>query len=496
MPGWRGRSRGHGAGAEVLEQRARCWCGGVGVGSTGSWQKAPRRGGGISEGLGAEDSMLGCRARGRGLGAGARSRLPAIVPGAPAAAISAARGRRQQRRGSGMPLPAEEGAVAAAPRSRRPLHFLSRPSRRRSDGRAALGGPGREVESARPPPALPPLSATAAAAPAPARAAGGRDAPALPGGAGTLPQCRGRGRSSQPEGGDAACACPALLPPREMNMSLPGRVSCSMLNCFVSAAFYSPSLLHGSGAVRRLRSPAHMPVEASCGCAQGEGGSPSPRSHTPPEDTAARPCCPGRAQGHSSARRRGPSPGRPRSLCWAPQAPRLAWSWKITVREQPTPGELRTPPWLRACRTLRCCCCAERGSCPRRLLYLQGEGVSCRPTLSPPGHSWPNGLRGLREACEESGVLTPALPVPGLGPWLEGMLSLCPPCAAGEEGLKDTHAGGELRLPCSSSCCSLGFLCELQSDEGRGSLLPGCCTGTRVGTHLPFVLSGLVPHSE
>lgn len=221
------------------------------------------------------------------------------------------------------------------PRSRRPLHFLPRPSRRRSDGRAALGGPGREVESARPPPALPPLSA---AAPAPARAAGGRDAPALPGGAGTLPQCRGR--SSQPEGGDAACDCPALLPSRKMNMSLPGRVSCSMLNCFVSAAFYSPSLLHGSGAISQPRSPTDMPVGASSASARGEGGSPSPGSQMPPEDTVGRPYCPGRAQGHSSARRRGLSPGRPWPLCWAPQALCPAWSWEITCARA---SELRKP---------------------------------------------------------------------------------------------------------------------------------------------------------
>lgn len=72
------------------------------------------------------------------------------------------------------------------------------------------------------------------------------------------------------------------------------------------------------------------------------------------------------------------------------------------------------------------------------------------------------------------------------------MLSLCPPCAAGEDGLKDTQAGGELRLPCSSSCCSLGFLCELQSDDGRGSLLPGCRTSTRPYT-FPLCSPGLVP---
>lgn len=243
-------------------------------------------------------------------------------------------GRRQVPAGAA-PWAGNAVPVLANPPSRHPLHFLSRPSRRRSDGRAALGAPGREVESARPPPALPPLSAAAAVAPA--RAAGGRDAPALPGGARTLPQCRGR--SSQPEGGDAACACPALLPPLEMNMSLPGRVSCSMLNCFVSAAFYSPSLLRGSGAVSQRRSPAHMPVEASSGSAREEGGSPS---HMP-EDTVAGLCCPGWAQGHSSARRRGLSPGRPWSLCWAPRAPRPVWSSEITVLEQPSPGEPRAP---------------------------------------------------------------------------------------------------------------------------------------------------------
>lgn len=59
-------------------------------------------------------------------------------------------------------------------------------------------------------------------------------------------------------------------------------------------------------------------------------------------------------------------------------------------------------------------------------------------------------------------MLTPTLPVNGMGLWQEGMLSLCLPCTAGEEGLKDTQAGGELRLPCSSSCCSLGFFCKLQ----------------------------------
>lgn len=41
----------------------------------------------------------------------------------------------------------------------------------------------------------------------------------------------------------------------------------------------------------------------------------------------------------------------------------------------------------------------------------------------------------------------------------------CPTHAAGGEGLKDTHAGGDLKLLCSSSCCSLGFLC-VAGDEG------------------------------
>lgn len=381
--------------------------------------------------------------------------------------------------GPGMPLPAEERAV---PGPRCPLHFLSRPSRRRSDGRAALGGPGREVESARPPPALPPLSVAAAA---PARAAGGRDAPALPGGEGTLPQCRGR--SWQPEGGDAACACPALLPPREMNMSLPGRVSCSMLNCFVSAAFYSPSLLHGSGAVSQPRSPVRVPVEASSGSARGEGGSPSPRSRRAPEDTAVRPCCPGRTQGHSGARCRGLSsagPGHcagPRRLCALPGA------GKSRCESSRASGSPAPPPWLRLCRTLQCC--AELIGAPvlGTFYTFSKRGfpaltLPADPPSTPPGHSWPNGLRGLQEACEESRVLTPALPVAGMGLWPERMLSLCPPCAASEEGLKDTlKADGELRLPCSSSCCSLGFLCKLQSDDGRGSLLPGCHTST----HLP-----------
>lgn len=43
--------------------------------------------------------------------------------------------------------------------------------------------------------------------------------------------------SKGPGKGDAACVCPAQPPPLEMNM--PGRSSCSMLNCFVSA-FSSP----------------------------------------------------------------------------------------------------------------------------------------------------------------------------------------------------------------------------------------------------------------
>lgn len=146
--------------------------------------------------------------------------------------------------------------------------------------------------------------------------------------------------------------------------------------------------------------------------------------------------------------------------------------------------------------------CAETGAGTRRLLYLLREGLfcsgpSCRPTLSPPGHCWPDGLRGLQEACEESRVPTPILPVPGMGLWRGGMLSLCPPCAADEEGLKDTRAGGELRLPCSSSCCSLGFLCQLQSDDGRGSLLSCCSTGTWAST-FPLCSPGLgpLPRSE
>ncbi|KAM6242097.1 LOW QUALITY PROTEIN: uncharacterized protein LJ264_011634 [Porphyrio hochstetteri] len=76
---------------------------------------------------------------------------------------------------------------------------------------------------------------------APAPAACSRDAPALRCGAGRLRRSRcdgfrvAAGSSRGPEEGDAACVCPALPPPREMNMSLPGRVSCSMLNCFAPA---------------------------------------------------------------------------------------------------------------------------------------------------------------------------------------------------------------------------------------------------------------------
>lgn len=100
---------------------------------------------------------------------------------------------------------------------------------------------------------------------APAPAAGSRDAPTLHGRAGRLRQSRcdgfgaAAGSSRGPEEGDAACACPAQLPPQEMNMSLPGRVSCSMLNCFVSAAFSPPPPpLHASRAVSQLLSPAPM----------------------------------------------------------------------------------------------------------------------------------------------------------------------------------------------------------------------------------------------
>lgn len=44
----------------------------------------------------------------------------------------------------------------------------------------------------------------------------------------------------------------------------------------------------------------------------------------------------------------------------------------------------------------------------------------------------------------------------------------CPTRAAGREGLKDTQAGGDLRLLCSSSCCSPAFLC-VAGDEGLRS---------------------------
>lgn len=95
---------------------------------------------------------------------------------------------------------------------------------------------------------------------APAAVPGGRDAPALGGGARRLRQALPGGLGAGGGGtgeGDAACPLPALLPPRELNMSLSGRVSCSMLNCFVSAAFLPP-LLHASGATSQLLSPAPM----------------------------------------------------------------------------------------------------------------------------------------------------------------------------------------------------------------------------------------------
>lgn len=190
-----------------------------------------------------------------------------------------------------------------------------------------------------------------------------------------------------------------------MNMSLPGRVSCSMLNCFVSAAFYSPSLLRGSGAVSQLRSPAHMPLEASSGSARGEGGSPS---HTPPEDAVARPCCPGWAQGHGSARRRGLSPGRPWAPCWALPALLPACSWEITVLEQPSPGSPCPLPGCGCAGPLRCCavlCCAEMGACTRCLLYLQREGVSCSDPSCRQTHPQPLRTILARWALRASGGL-------------------------------------------------------------------------------------------
>lgn len=195
---------------------------------------------------------------------------------------------------------------------------------------------------------------------APAGATGGRDAPALGGGAGRLPQsqCKGFGAaagssSRGPEEGDAACACPALLPPREMNMSLPGRVSCSMLNCFVSAACFSPppllrvsQLLSPAPVLSRL--PQIRPVlEAGAACGSScpgsarpgvqppcKGGSPSPPTLPPtcrrrmPWPPVVLCCCPARAQGHSGlSRPEGPGERAvPRRL-----RPVLAWIWKITV---------------------------------------------------------------------------------------------------------------------------------------------------------------------
>lgn len=139
------------------------------------------------------------------------------------------------------------------------------------------------MESARPPPSLPPLSAQPSAAPA--RAARCRDAPALRRGTGRLRKSlrqgsgAAAGRSKRPKEGDAPCVRPAQLPPLEMNMSLPGRVSCSMLNCFVSAFFFFHSF---------LPPPPSFPPRLLHVCKQG--GKPahlsSPRAEPPAPDQA------------------------------------------------------------------------------------------------------------------------------------------------------------------------------------------------------------------
>ena len=109
------------------------------------------------------------------------------------------------------------------------------------------------------------------------------------------------------------------------------------------------------------------------------------------------------------------------------------------------------------------------------------------------------GWEGFRRwlACEESGLLSPPRPAdtPGQGCGRRRCSASCLSHAAGEEGLKDTQASGELRLPCSSSCCSLGFLCEPQSGDGRGSLLPGCRTGMQACT-FPLCSPGLAPQHQ
>lgn len=117
-------------------------------------------------------------------------------------------------------------------------------------------------------------------------------------------------------------------------------------------------------------------------------------------------CCPARAQGHSRlSRPEGPSDGAvPRRL-----RPVLAWSWKITVREQAAPGEPCAPAMAVACKAGVCKApsCAEAA---RRVVWEGipssassiplGKGVcllrgrSDGPSgISPPENdSWTNGL--------------------------------------------------------------------------------------------------------
>lgn len=268
--GWSGALRSEEAGGQPLCPPLP----GQAAGSAGSCQPGAW---GQSSAAGGTQLSSGGVSRGRGLGAGLRSLLAAVVP---AHAIGATGGRC--RRSSAAGRTASPGKPLAPRRATRRGWGCGAGTRpvagsAAGDGRGRGGGspppvspfsvsPAREtlrwqsraprpseVGGVWPSPALPPSIVSGGERRrrrrAPAPVPGGRDAPALRGGAGRLRQSRrvrsgaAAGSSRGPEEGDAACVFLAQLPPREVNMSLPGRVSCSMLNCFVSAAAPLPPLL-------------------------------------------------------------------------------------------------------------------------------------------------------------------------------------------------------------------------------------------------------------
>lgn len=255
-------------------------------------------------------------------------------------------------------------------------------------------------------------------------------------------------------------------------MSLPGRVSCSMLNCFVSAFllllllcfFHLPVC---SRAVCRLCAqplPRIGPVlEAGPCCPSLASRCLSPRGGPSPPST-----CPRRHRGAPS-RCRAPTQGHSGQLK-APWLP--AWCWEIAVQSCSAGGApcsrtrqgCETPPWGPELRLL---CLTGKRLCSE--IYRKPPTTGTCGRMASGGHC-AVGSEGCQVAAGAPGGAMP---------------HTVPRCS--REGLKDA------RLFCPSSLCSPGFLCELPgADEGLPSLLR---LTPQPGLHLGWCCSRCPPSS-